>query len=284
MSFKRVQQLSTDIDTILKSIEPSKMLQISDDRLSIRRIVPLPENDDSKDRTIYVKRIDTEATLDDVISFFEKFGEISAVRLRKYKLSENNNNLFKGSAFVEFKNKEDAEKVIAQEGTLRWSDKFDPFILYWKKDYHTQKNEERKQFKRARQQEEKVKAVDEFKKKFSGCIVKIENIGEPKEGDNFSFVSIKDAMRKLSGQKEIHVEWPAGNDQTAFVRMMDKTGANTAAQLSKEQKITLRGNEVTISILEGEQEEKILDELAKAFFDRQSERDVKKFKRVKHNK
>eukprot|EP00818_Percolomonas_sp_WS_P001623 CAMPEP_0117443762 /NCGR_PEP_ID=MMETSP0759-20121206/4872_1 /TAXON_ID=63605 /ORGANISM="Percolomonas cosmopolitus, Strain WS" /LENGTH=298 /DNA_ID=CAMNT_0005235767 /DNA_START=205 /DNA_END=1101 /DNA_ORIENTATION=+ len=278
MDFNRMKKITTDMDLVANALSDSEMLQLSEDKKSVRRVVPLPENDDSKDRTIYVKRINKSASLDDIIAFFEKHAQVNAVRMRHFvaRDSDKKEKSFKGSAFVEFKTKEDADKVMKMEGDLKWDDKTDPLIFYWKKDYHKQKNEERRQQKRARDQEEKVHAEDQFKKNFKGCVVKIENIGDKKEGDNFSFVTIKDEMRKLSGQKQVHVEYPAGNDNTAFVRMIDRKGANTAVANAKNRKVILRGNEVALSVLDGEEEDKVLGALAKAFFDIRSEREARR--------
>lgn len=59
------------------------------------------------------KTFPLDVKLDDLMVFFEKFGPVENIFMKK----EFHKKTFKGSVFVLFHNKEDAEKFIAEENT-----------------------------------------------------------------------------------------------------------------------------------------------------------------------
>jgi len=82
-SFKRVQSLTTDNKKIISSIKKSKMLELDKEEKLVRRSTPLPENNTYDQRTAYVKGFPIDTTLDFLLGFFPKFGEILSVRMIK---------------------------------------------------------------------------------------------------------------------------------------------------------------------------------------------------------
>jgi lupus La protein len=69
--------------------------------------------------TVYVKGFGDEApdTQFELESFFAKFGDVKAVKLRR-----TNENLFKGSVFVTFADEETAKSFLAQDPAPKWND------------------------------------------------------------------------------------------------------------------------------------------------------------------
>lgn len=91
--------------------ETSKLLQVSDDKLKVRRASPWPDQDTSRPRTVFVKGIPPTATLDELLIFFGKFGAVNAVRFCRNEAKERKN-----SVFVEFADVATADTVTAMTG------------------------------------------------------------------------------------------------------------------------------------------------------------------------
>jgi hypothetical protein len=53
-TFNRVKSMTEDVMVIAKSLEASTTLELSTDRTAVRRTKPLPEDDDSQQRLVYV--------------------------------------------------------------------------------------------------------------------------------------------------------------------------------------------------------------------------------------
>lgn len=84
LTFNRLKELTTEPSRVADALEKSEKLQLSSDRLKVRRTKPLPLEDDSKQRTVYVKGpFPEDAKLDDLITFFEQHGPIERVQMRK---------------------------------------------------------------------------------------------------------------------------------------------------------------------------------------------------------
>ncbi|KAH9883831.1 hypothetical protein F4778DRAFT_764990 [Xylariomycetidae sp. FL2044] len=88
------------------------------------------------ERSIYAKGFGEEGprTQFDIEAFFTQFGEHRAVRLRRGK----DNQQFKGSVFVEWADKETAEKFMAMEPKPKWQGEH-PLLIEWKLDYQARK-------------------------------------------------------------------------------------------------------------------------------------------------
>jgi len=55
-SFNRLKSLTADIAVVAEAMEDSKELELSQDKLAVRRTRGLPEDDDSETRSVYVVR------------------------------------------------------------------------------------------------------------------------------------------------------------------------------------------------------------------------------------
>lgn len=56
LSFNKLKALTTSAEDVVKAVEDSSSVTLSEDRKAIRRTEPLPAQDDSKERTVYVVR------------------------------------------------------------------------------------------------------------------------------------------------------------------------------------------------------------------------------------
>jgi lupus La protein len=116
-TFNKVKQISTDVDFISKVLRTSEVLQVSEDGKRVRRLAPLPEVDTLDERSIYVKGFPqdetaADVTVESVSNFFQPYGKVLSVRLRRTKEKR-----FKGSVFVEFSTVEEAKKSSRSSGS-----------------------------------------------------------------------------------------------------------------------------------------------------------------------
>lgn len=121
LTFKRLAALSTDsniiADALMKS--DSGLLEISEDKLKIRRHPekPIPEHNEERrkeimSRTAYVKGFPLNSDIDTLLKYFADFEKVGHVNMRKYLDKPTKTYKFKGSVFVTFDTKEQAEQFI----------------------------------------------------------------------------------------------------------------------------------------------------------------------------
>jgi len=127
-SFARMKNLTTDLNVIIKALKnyKSPVIELSEDDKNIRRINPLPEEDNLTKKSIYAKKFPTNYTLEQIQQFFQPFGHVASVRLRRAL-----NRQFKGSVFVEFNTIEEAKKVSELKLKFNNAD----LIVMMKQDY-----------------------------------------------------------------------------------------------------------------------------------------------------
>ncbi|KAI0228353.1 Lupus La protein [Lamellibrachia satsuma] len=119
VKFNRLKQLTADYNIITTALKASgtTFIQVSEDNEKIRRNpdLPVPEfnkerNEDLKARSLYAKGFPLDITLDGLIEFFEKFGKVDQIQMRKDAKKS-----FKGSVFVVFNSKEEGQKFLNAE-------------------------------------------------------------------------------------------------------------------------------------------------------------------------
>lgn len=130
LTFNRVKAVTESVETIAAALENSEELELSSDRAAVRRVKPLPSEDDSDARTVYVKgRFHPDATLDQLIGFFNAHGSAKRVQMRRFRSRVAAPGAaaaaaasaahavpaggFKGSVFVEFATAEQAAAFVA---------------------------------------------------------------------------------------------------------------------------------------------------------------------------
>jgi len=125
---RRFQPLSA----VIEALKQSEMLEVVNGD-EIKRKTPLPEGvgtdfdeadlsifeDEAMPRTLYAKGFgeETASTQYDIENFFQPYGPVNAVRLRR-----NHQMWFKGSVFVEFENEETMKAFLDLDPKPKWKD------------------------------------------------------------------------------------------------------------------------------------------------------------------
>ncbi|KAK3752177.1 hypothetical protein RRG08_059738 [Elysia crispata] len=147
MKFNRLNSICSDWDVIAQALrESSELMEVYEDGTKIRRSPSKPLPGDSKERrdavtarTIYANRFPLDAKLDDLMLFFESFGPVEHIFMKR----DFHKHTFKGSVFTTFKNKEDAEKFLNDVATTFIDTKLE--VKQWKTDYFKSKPEKKKE-------------------------------------------------------------------------------------------------------------------------------------------
>jgi hypothetical protein len=113
LTFKRLQSMTTDPVVIARCIADSTTVELSADKLSLHRSIPLPAKDDTKYRTMFAQLIPEDATLDELHGVFAQATEcqVQLVRMRRDKSSKQ----FIGSAFVEYATQSQLRTALEHE-------------------------------------------------------------------------------------------------------------------------------------------------------------------------
>lgn len=141
--FKRMTKFRP-LEDVVAALKESEKLEVSEDNELVRRKQRLQEpkkehRADAMARSIYVKGFgdEEEASQEDIEKFFETYGPVKQVRMRRDDAKK-----FKGSVFVEFTSLEDAEKFIALDPKPKFNDKdLDPIMK--KQEYVEMKAKEK---------------------------------------------------------------------------------------------------------------------------------------------
>ncbi|KAL9648669.1 hypothetical protein ABK040_016298 [Willaertia magna] len=250
-SFNRMKSLTTDMEVIVNAIKKSSMLEVDSEGKLVRRVTTLPDTDTSGNRTLHVKGLPTDeqlANIDTVKDFFNKFGQVTCVRLRREKGGQP-----KGSAFVEF----DSESVVndlASKTDIKFNESDEKPLLLETKNQHLERKkkereEKRKKDKEQKNEEEAQKVRDEMKNAF---YLSLEGI-EPTE--TFTFNTFKQSIPK-EGLK--FVDYPLNDDKTkAIIRLENSESLENLKKQIEEGKTQLPGKLVAKSMSDEERDQYI---------------------------
>jgi lupus La protein len=262
VKFNRLKQLSADHTIILTCLKRSTndLLEVDEEKQRVRRTKALPENPSEfettlKQNTLYVKGFPEKMSLDDLQTWFEQYGKVLQVFMRRYPATKQ----FKGSVFVTFDNSEQVKKFMDLESV-----KYEETVLERESQdaYLTRKapslaraKEERE--KREADKEAKKKDRDEAEKAFyesqrvSGSVLHLK--GLPAEGTRENLKELFDNYAKVKW-----VDYSKGEPE-AFLRFVEADKAAPALEQLKaasEGKVVLMGAELEVRVVEGEEEEK----------------------------
>lgn len=299
LKFQRLSKLSSDGDVILKALKKSedKLIEVDLENKKIRRSPdnPLPEKEDDdakKVKTVYVKGFEKEATsLDNLLEFFNKYDNVVHVNRRTWLDRKDNSRHFKGSVFVTFKDKADAEAFMALKSVK--NPEGEEVIRKWQADYITEKEKEfqEKKAKKSSEKKTKSKIVEEQAKKDAEEVAEENNL--PKGAvlfmEGFSDKTMREDIKAaLKEQFDLEPEAVAFMDfekgQTAgHVRFTEENAAvNLAAKINEklgEEKLKIKDNEITFRVLKDTEETEYLD---KALADMKARKDKNKGHKRRH--
>lgn len=140
-SFKRMRRFQP-VSAVIAALKESDFFVIEGDegKETIRRRIPFDPTKNAtekvEERSVYVKGFGEEepSTQFEIEAFFSQFGEFNSVRLRR-----GDDKGFKGSVFVEWADKETAEKFLDLDPEPKWKEH--DLLILSKKEYMSQKNE-----------------------------------------------------------------------------------------------------------------------------------------------
>jgi lupus La protein len=110
LTFNRLKALTEDASVVASALADSKTVVVSEDGLKLKRKRPLPEEDESRAKSLYAKGFPTDdetITIDFLTEWFSKHGSVVMIRMRK-----DHHRKFRGGVFVEFETKEEMEKAV----------------------------------------------------------------------------------------------------------------------------------------------------------------------------
>lgn len=270
IKFNRLKKLSEDFNVIIEALKksPKQLMEISEDCTKIRRrtAAPVPEEygkrgEDFEKRTLYMKGFRKNSTLDELLEYF-KDHHVEHVYMKRL---PNPNKPFKGSCFVTFETREDAEKFYETKG-LKYCGT--DLLKEWKVDYTKRKDE---LFERLKAEKEKKLL------KRAGMIKEGKENGDEKIPE---IVMVPDCLLKLSGLSEDSIrehikdvfEVDSGLDYVdyskgkpfAILRFESGEARNSALKkvVGDDNKVTIGSVESTVSLIEGEEEKEYWKNIA----------------------
>ncbi|XP_033211553.1 la protein homolog [Belonocnema kinseyi] len=283
LKFKMLASMTQDTPTIVKALEASELIETSEDKTKIRRSLdhPLPVYDEEyrkaqEARTVYAKGFPLQGlAMDQLKTFFEPFEPIENIYMRKYADKEKKMH-FKGSVFVQFKTL-DAAKIFMEKDSVKYEETV--LIRRWAAEYNAEKQKEReeKRQKKADQKDKKnpdqkqdksaTEPEKEEKEAFSlpkGSVLYFSGL------ENATREDIRDALTKLDAQIA-YVDYTRGNE-SGHVRLAKENEAKTVFEKLEEGKIKLGEKEVSVRVLEGDEEAEYLARMERELADLRKER------------
>jgi len=249
-SFPRLKTLTEDVKLISEALETSLDLKLNKEGDMVRRMSSLPEEDKSKDRTIYSKGFPREGyTIEQVEQVFSPFGKIQCVRIRRTR-----EKLTKESCFVEFSKPEEAKAALS--GKPKFQDKELAVLMI--SDYLQMKKEERKKKIESKQKKRKAddddgndkpgkkEAKKEEKRTVSGSIITLKNIGS-----GVTREILKEAFGEFGTVKFVDFQ---SNGTEGYVRFTDPEAAKKAVEEFSKSKKELGGQVPELALMNEEAE------------------------------
>jgi len=256
LTFSRLKAICDDVAKITEVLKKSEILQVNAEGTHVKRRSPLPDKDDTLDRSIYTKGWKDGATIEEIEEILSKLGKVNSVRIRK-----NKDKTPKNSAFVEFSTVDEAKSVLANPIKVGDAD----LIIKMRAEYQQMKKEEMKK-KRGDKKRKSEDGDDDSKdgeqnKKQKGG--KKEEGKEEKSESNMPkgvLISLKEIGPDVTREiiKEVFGEFGTvawvdfqRNDTEGLIRFEDAEITKKAAESKKE----LGGKVPVMRILTGDEED-----------------------------
>lgn len=258
LTFKRLANLTSDPKVIIAAMNKSNegLVEVDEEK-GIRRHpeCPIPELNEEKrleiqSRTAYVKGFPPVGTeMSDIIEFLNPYEKIVHIIMRKYHEKATKKYLFKGSCFVTFSKQEECASFVEKE---KVEYKENELIRKYKTAYLEEKKAERIKEDQKRHKNKKEDTRDLVLP--SGAVLFLE--GFPKES-GVTREDIKETMNDLAVAEVAFVEFNKG-DEKGHVRFAEENDATKVFEKFNECKISIKENEVTGRVLEGDEEREFL--------------------------
>ncbi|KAI8954309.1 hypothetical protein F4801DRAFT_21393 [Xylaria longipes] len=140
-NFSRMRRFKP-YEAVVKALKASNFFVIDgpegEETIRRKNAIDTEKRNKREERSVYVKGFgdETSSTQFDIEAFFAQYGQFDSVRLRR---ADSPEKVFKGSVFVEWSDKETAEKFVALKPVPQWKEH--PLHILWKLDYMKQKSE-----------------------------------------------------------------------------------------------------------------------------------------------
>ncbi|KOX70522.1 Lupus La protein like protein B [Melipona quadrifasciata] len=109
LRFRMLASMSQNVNVILKALESSDLMEISQDKKKIRRPNhPLPVYNAEYRKAEEARTIHVDSTIDKLLTFFDAYKPFDSITV-------NGDSRIKGSAFVLFKTLQDAKAFMGRE-------------------------------------------------------------------------------------------------------------------------------------------------------------------------
>lgn len=256
IKFNRLKQLSTDFKVIIDALKNSgsDLLEIDEQNFKIRRAKPLPENlsefeTNLKQNTIYVKGFAPEMSLDDLYSFFEQFGKVLQIFMKRFPATRQ----FKGSVFVTFETNEQMKKFMELEEVKHENQMLTKEL---QEDYLKRKAPQLEKIKENKAKKEQQKQ-DKFKQKQEaeqaylkeqqvlGAILHVKNL--PSDASRESLKELFDNYGRVK-----YSDYSKGQTE-GFIRFTEENKAKEVFETVRDLKI--KDNVLELRVLDGEEEQ-----------------------------
>jgi len=272
------------VAAIAAALRPSSLLEVSEDGKRVHRRVPYAVIPGAEKRTVYVKGWPRakEPKLEDVAKFYEAYGKVLAVRLRRSTVGKYRGK-FKGTLTVEFSSEAEAQALLAAKPTPPDADPdfttiYQPYTEWFeeKKQEEAEREKRRKEeggdaeerkTKRQKKETESVEiteiteappaaaaaATAAGERKYTpGLVVKVS--GLPKDADTrqIKFVLFKSAEVLFVGTTD--------EKGTVLARCKDPRNAQKLVQDAAEDKLVGVAKGAKIAVVEGDEEKKFWEE------------------------
>ncbi|KAF7386024.1 hypothetical protein HZH66_011866 [Vespula vulgaris] len=268
LNFNMLATMTTDCDIIVKSLESSELIEISEDKKKIRRSpkFPLPIYNEEyrkaqEAKTVYMKGFPLEnINIQKLKTYFKQYEPYENIVMRKY-LDKDKTLHFKGSIYLQFKTLDDAKTFMARE-SVKYNET--ELIRKWAADYNVE---------RASEKEERKQRIQEARNKKTEAASKDSKVADNVNLPKGAIIHMKgmpndctrDIIRTRFEEFEIpiaYIHFESG-DKEAWIRFQEENAAKTILEKLSENKILIEETEVTCRVLENEEEQKYLDEVKK---------------------